>query len=156
MKSLLSRGILVLGYTRSNFIARLILQVQVVALKLFCNSKYDVGLLLTGDGMLLLIVVSGQAPHVADVALAVVVVLESLAVADQRLPLGRRLHVVAAAGAAATALAAAVLVVRVDPVRVVAGDVDEIAVHPLVARPERQAKKIGKISLNFKEIFVHN
>ena len=144
-----------LGYTRSNFIARLILQVQVVALKLFCNSKYDVGLLLTGDGMLLLIVVSGQAPHVADVALAVVVVLESLAVADQRLPLGRRLHVVAAAGAAA-ALAAAVLVVRVDPVRVVAGDVDEIAVHPLVARPERQAKKIGKISLNFKEIFVHN
>ena len=34
--------------------------------------------MLTGDGMLLLIVVSGQAPHVADVALAVVVVLEPL------------------------------------------------------------------------------
>ena len=92
--------------------------------------------LLTSDGMLLLIVVSGQAPHVAHVGLAVVVVLEPLAVADQGLPLGRRLHVVAAA--AAVSLAACVLVIGVDPVGVVAGDVDEVAVHPLVARPERQ------------------
>ena len=108
---------------------------------------------LTSDGMLLLIVVSGQAPHVADVALAVVVVLEPLAVADQRLPLGIRLHAVAAAAAA---LAAAVLVVRVDPVRVVAGDVDEVAVHPLVARSERRAEKIGELSLNLAGMFLHN
>ena len=93
--------------------------------------------LLTSDGMLLLIVVSGQAPHVAHVGLAVVVVLEPLAVADQGLPLGRRLHVVAAA-AATVSLAACVLVIGVDPVGVVAGDVDEVAVHPLVARPERR------------------
>ena len=112
-------------------------------------------LVLTGDGMLLLIVVSGQAPHVADVALAVVVVLEPLAVADQRLPLGIRLHAVAAAAAAALA-AAAVLVVRVDPVRVVAGDVDEVAVHPLVARSERRAEKIGELSLNLAGMFLHN
>ena len=91
--------------------------------------------------MLLLIVVSGQAPHVADVALAVVVVLEPLAVAHQGLRLGRRLHAVAPPSAAAAAAVAAVLVLWVDPIRVVAGDVDEVAVHSLVARAERKAEK---------------
>ena len=51
---------------------------------------------LTSDGMLLLVVVSGEAPHVAHVGLAVVVVLQPLPVPHQRLALSRSLHVVPA------------------------------------------------------------
>ena len=63
------------------------------------SIKHDVGsLVLTGDGVLLLVVVPGEAPDVADVGLAVVVVLQPLPVPHQRLALGRSLHVVAGIG----------------------------------------------------------